>query len=62
MKNKKDLKLVICLFELQNKFKKLDFWSGPFGLGPGKKRKKQNIEFLRNEKCLLEEITIFHNF
>ena len=28
-----------------------------------RKGKKQNIEYLKNEKCLLEEIkTIFHNF
>ena len=41
---------------------KLIFWSGPLNLETGKKRKK-NIECLKNEMCISEEIkTVFHNF
>ena len=60
----KKTQLVTCLFELKNIFTKLIFWSGPLNLETGKKRKtKRNIEYLKNGKCLLEEIkTIFHNF
>ena len=64
MKNKKILKLVTCLFELQNMFTKASFLVWPFESGSSnEKEKKQNIEYLKNEMCLLEEIKIiFHNF
>ena len=62
MKNKKGLELVTCLFELQNMFAKIHFFVWPFESGNWKeKEKKQNTEYLMNERCLLEEIkTIFH--
>ena len=47
--------LVTCLFELKNMFTKINFLD--------KEKKKKNIKYLKNEKCLLEEIkAIFHNF
>ena len=63
MKNKKDLGLVTCIFELQNMFTKIHFLVWPIESGNWKeKEKKQNTEYLDNKKCLLEEITIFLNF
>ena len=58
----KGLKLVNCLFELQNMFTKINYLVLPFEYKNWKeKEKKQNIEYLKNEKCLLEEIkTVFH--
>ena len=52
------------LFELQNMFSKIPFLVWPFESGNcGKKRKnRQNIQYLKNEKNFLEEIkNIFHN-
>ena len=45
-------------------FTKASFLAWPFESGSSnEKEKKQNIEYLKNEMCLLEEIkTIFHNF
>ena len=64
LENKKGLKLVTYPFELQNMFTKVNFTVSPFESGNWREKgKKQNIEYLKNEKCLLEEIkTIFHNF
>ena len=63
MKNKKGLELVTCIFELQNMFTKINFLVWPIECGNWKeKKKKQNTEYLKNEKCLMEEITIFLNF
>ena len=64
MKNKKGLELDTCLFELQNMFTKIHFSVRLFVSGNWKeKEKEQNIEYLKNEKCLLQEIKkIFHNF
>ena len=64
MKNKKGLGLVTCIFELQNMFTKINFlvWPIESGNWKEKEKKKQNIEYLKNEKCLLEEITVFLNF
>ena len=61
MKNK-SLKLVASLFELQNMFTKINFFVWPFKSGNWKeKEKKQNIGYLKNENCSLEEIKIiFH--
>ena len=59
---KQSLELVTRLFELRNMFTKI----GPFESGNWKEKEeeeKKNIEYLKNEKCLLEKIkTIFHNF
>ena len=64
MKNKKGLELVTCIFELQNMFTKIYFfvWSNESGNWKEKEKNKKNTESLKNEKCLLEEITIFLNF
>ena len=63
MKNKKGLGLATCILELQNMFKKIYFLHWPIESGNWKeKEKKQNTEYLENEKCLLEEITSFLNF
>ena len=64
IKNKNDLELVACFFELQNMFIKIQILVWPFESGNWKeKAKKQNTEYLTNKKCLLKEIkTIFHNF
>ena len=60
MKNKKGLKLVTCIFELQNMFTKIHFLVWPNESGNWKEKgKKQNTEYLKDEKCLLEETTIF---
>ena len=60
----KSLELDTCLFELQNMFTKIHFLVRPFVSGNWKeKEKEQNIEYLKNEKCLLQEIKkSFHNF
>ena len=41
MKNRKSLKLVTCLFELQNMFKKINFLVQPFESGKWKEKEKQ---------------------
>ena len=43
-------------------FTKINFLVWPFECGNWKEKEK-NIEYLKNEKCLLGEIkTVFHNF
>ena len=46
IKNKNDMKIVTCLFELQNMFTKIHFLVWPFESGSWKEKekKKQNIE------------------
>ena len=64
MKKKKHGTSYQSLFELQNMFSKIPFLVWPFESGNcGKKRKnRQNIQYLKNEKNFLEEIkNIFHN-
>ena len=52
----KKARLDSCLFELKNTFTKMNFLVWPFQFGNWKdKEKKQNFEYLKNGKCLLEE-------
>ena len=66
MKNKKDLELVTGLYlSCRTCLEKFLFWSNSLNLETveRKGKKRQNIEYLKNEKTFLEEIkTIFQNF
>ena len=54
--------LVTSLFELQDMFTKIDFLFWPLESWNWQEKEK-NIEYLKNEKCFLEEIKTFsHNF
>ena len=53
----------LSLWVAKNVYKNSFFGQAPWIWKLERKGKKQNIEYLKNEKCLLEEIkTIFHNF
>ena len=66
MKNRKDLELVTGLsLSCKTSLERFLFWCDVLNLKTveRKGKKRQNIEYLKNEKSVLEEIkTIFHNF
>ena len=56
MKNKESLELVTSLFQLQDMFTKITFLICLLESGnwKEKKRKRQNIEYLKNKKSFLD--------